>query len=384
MKRTKTSYTMKWVTICLTAFSVLAVMTMALTPWQQADACTGIRLVAEDGSPVFGRTMEFGADMLHFNLIVVPRRTPFRGVTDTGENGMKWNAKYGFVAAIPYDIMGVVEGVNEKGLQAGEFFFQPFKRAKYMAPDPAQYKDTLASWQLLTWVLSQAATVEDVRRLLPNVRVVDAVPIPKKPGWDFKPKIHYAINDANGASIVVEYLDGELRIFDNPLGTITNPPDFPWHQQNLKQFTNLPVDVVAPMKRSEAEAGPTGLDIGTKACLPGEITSPNRFVRAAVFSLYALPMKDSKEGVQRVLNILNNFDIPLGYKQYRHADGKVYPQYTQWTSVTDMKNRRLYFRTYSNPRLKVLDLNDFNLDAGSITKIQVGNSWEVDEIKPVK
>jgi len=93
MKLSKTSYTMKWVTICLTAFSVLAVMTMALTPWQQADACTGIRLVAEDGSPVFGRTMEFGADMLHFNLIVVPRRTPFRGVTDTGENGMKWNAK---------------------------------------------------------------------------------------------------------------------------------------------------------------------------------------------------------------------------------------------------------------------------------------------------
>jgi len=88
--------------------------------------------------------------------------------------------------------------------------------------------------------------------------------------------------------------------------------------------------------------------------------------------------------VQRVLNILNNFDIPLGYKLYRHADGKVYPQYTQWTSVTDMKNRRLYFRTYSNPRLKVLDLNDFNLDAGYITKIQVGNSWEVDEIKPVK
>ena len=70
MKQNKTSNTKKW----LAVFSVLAVMTMAFTPWQQADACTGIRLVAEDGSPVFGRTMEFGADMLEFNLIVVPRR----------------------------------------------------------------------------------------------------------------------------------------------------------------------------------------------------------------------------------------------------------------------------------------------------------------------
>lgn len=380
MKRTKTRKTNKW----LAVFSMLAVTNMALTPWQQADACTGIRLIAEDGSPVFGRTMEFGADMLEFNLIVVPRRTPFRGVTDTGENGMAWNGKYGFVAAIPYDIMAAAEGINEKGLQAGMFFFQPFDRAEYMAPDPAQYKNTVASWQLLTLVLSQAATVEDVKTLLPDVQVVDAVPIPKHEGWDFEPKIHYAINDANGTSIVVEYIDGKLHIFDNPLGTITNAPDFPWHQENLKQYTDLPVDVVPPVKRSEAEAGPTGLDIGTKANLPGEITSPNRFVRAALFSLYALPMKDSKEGVQRVLNILNNFDIPLGYKLYRHTDGKVYPQYTQWTSVTDMKNRRLYFRTYANPPLKVVDLNDFNLDAASVTTIKVGNKWEVDEIKPVR
>lgn len=380
MKPNKTSNLKTW----LAVLGVLAVMAMEFTLGQKAEACTGIRLIAEDGSPVFGRTMEFGADMLEFNLIVVPRRTPFRGVTDTGENGMAWNGKYGFVAAIPYDIMAASEGVNEKGLQAGAFFFQPFDRAKYMVPDPAQYKNTIASWQVLTWVLSQAATVEDVKKLLPDVRVVDAVPIPKTEGWDFEPKIHYAINDASGASIVVEYIDGKLHIFDNPLGTITNAPDFPWHQENLKQYTKLPVDVIAPVKRSEAEAGPTGLDIGTKADLPGPITSPNRFVRAALFSQYALPMKDSKEGVQRVLNILNNFDIPLGYKLYRHTDGKLYPQYTQWTSVTDMKNRRLYFRTYSNPRLKVVDLNDFNLDAGSITKIKVGDSWEVDEIEPVK
>lgn len=380
MKQSKKNFMIKRLVAC----SALAVMTMALTPWQQANACTGIRLVAQDGSPVFGRSLEFGADVMKFNLIVVPRRTPFRGVTDSGENGMAWNGKYGFVAAIPFDIMAAVEGVNEKGLQAGAFLFSQFDRAKYNAPDPAQYKNTIASWQVLTWVLSQAATVEDVKKLLPSLRVVDAVPIPKTKGWNFEPKIHYAINDASGASIVVEYIDGELHIFDNPLGTIANAPDFPWHQENLKYYTKLPVDVIPPVKRSKAEAGPTGLDIGTKADLPGPITSPNRFVRAALFSQYALPMKDSKEGVQRVLNILNNFDIPLGYKQYQHDDGKLYPQYTQWTSVTDMKNRRLYFRTYSNPRLKVVDLNDFNLDAAAITKIKVGDSWEVDEIKPVK
>jgi penicillin V acylase-like amidase (Ntn superfamily) len=73
---------------------------------------------------------------------------------------------------------------------------------------------------------------------------------------------------------------------------ITNPPDFPRHQENLKQFTSLPIDQVAPLKRSADEQGASGLDIGRKTNLPGEITSPNRFLRAALYSQYALPFAD--------------------------------------------------------------------------------------------
>lgn len=358
------------------------ILGVCMMPVLRANACTGIRLVAVNGAPVFGRTMEFGADMLQFNLIVVPRGAPFQGVTDAGINGKKWNGKHGFVAAIPYEIQGAMEGVNEKGLQAGAFYFQPYERAEYMTPIAEDDHQTVAGWQLLTWVLSECATVAEVKAKLPGLRVVNTVPVPATQGWGFKPKLHYAINDEAGGSIVVEYIEGKLRIHDNPLGTITNTPEFSWHQENLKQFTELPIDQVAPVVRQENETGPTGLDIESKANLPGEMTSPNRFVRAAIFSQYALPMKDAEEGVQRALNILNNFDIPLGYKRYRHEDGKTYPQYTQWTSVIDMRNRRLYFRTYSNPRLKVIDLKDFDLDAKEIHKIKVTGDWEVDAIRP--
>lgn len=337
--------------------------------------CTGIRLVAENGSPVFGRTMEFGADMLSFNLIAVPRGTGFTGVTADGGAGMDWQADHSFIAAIPYKMLAAMEGVNDAGLQAGGFFFQPYQKARYQIPDPAQSGRTLSGWQLLTFLLSKAATVEDVKRLLPEVRVVNSVPQPPTPGWDFKPYVHYAINDVTGKSIVVEYLDGELRIFDNPLGTLTNAPEFPWHQENLKQFTDLPIDEVPPLVRSTDEQGPTGLDIGKKANLPGEITSPNRFVRAALYSQHALPFADGREGVQRVLNILNNFDIPLGYKRYAHADGNVYPQYTQWTSVTDLRDRRIYFRTFSNPTLQTIGLADLNLGSGGIRYIPVSTEF---------
>lgn len=342
--------------------------------------CTGIRLVAEDGSPVFGRTMEFGADMLEFNLIVAPRGSALRGVTQEGENGMPWEVTYGFTAAIPYDMPAAMEGINEAGLQAGGFFFQPYAKARYQTPVPGERDTTISSWQVLTYLLSRAATVEDAKRLLSEVRVVSSAPIPSRPGWDFEPCIHYAINDESGASIVVEYLDGELRIFDNPLGVITNPPEFPWHQENLKQFTALPIDQVAPLQRDAGEQDASGLDIGKKANLPGEITSPNRFVRAALYSQYALPFANGQEGVRRVLNILNNFDIPLGYKLYRHVDGRVFPQYTQWTSVTDIRERRLYFRTYSNPNLQLIDLGDIDLGRGGIRHIPVRSEFSAQSV----
>lgn len=342
--------------------------------------CTGIRLVAEDGSPVFGRTMEFGAEMLEFNLIVVPRGTAFEGITADGGAGMEWETDHAFIAAIPYKIMAAMEGVNEAGLQAGGFFFQPYEKAQYQAPDPAQISRTLSGWQLLTFLLAKAANVEDVRRLIAEVHVVNSVPVPATPGWDFKPYVHYAINDETGASVVVEFLDGVPHIFDNPLGTITNQPEFPWHQENLKQYTDLPVDKMPPIDRSAGEEGPTGLDIGKKANLPGEITSANRFVRAALFSQFALPFADGREGVQRALNILNNFDIPLGYKSYAHADGQIYPQYTQWTSVTDLSDRRLYFRTYFNPNLQMIGLDDVDLSREGIRLIPVSTEFSAHNV----
>ena len=90
--------------------------------------CTGIRLVARDGSPVFGRTMEFGADMLSFNLIAVPKGTSFRGATPDGETGLEWQADHAFVAAIPYRMMAAMEGVNDAGSRRAASSSSPMTR----------------------------------------------------------------------------------------------------------------------------------------------------------------------------------------------------------------------------------------------------------------
>jgi penicillin V acylase-like amidase (Ntn superfamily) len=101
----------------------------------------------------------------------------------------------------------------------------------------------------------------------------------------------------------------------------------------------------------------------------------HRFLRAALFSQCALPFPGARQGVQRVLSILNIFDIPLGYKSYAHADSKIYPQCTQWTSVTDLRDRRIHFRTFFNPDLQMIGLGGLDLSGGEIRFIPLGTGF---------
>jgi choloylglycine hydrolase len=84
-----------------------------------ASACTSIALVAEDGTVVYGRTMEWGTFGLNFRVAVIPRGYQLRGHTPDGKPGRSWKARYGVVGldALEKDI--ITDGMNEKGLEVG-------------------------------------------------------------------------------------------------------------------------------------------------------------------------------------------------------------------------------------------------------------------------
>lgn len=49
------------------------------------------------------------------------------------------------------------------------------------------------------------------------------------------------VMDHTGKAIVVQYLNGELKTFVNPLRVLTNAPSFDWHMTNLRNYINLPL-----------------------------------------------------------------------------------------------------------------------------------------------
>jgi choloylglycine hydrolase len=96
--------------------------------------------------------------------------------------------------------------------------------------------------------------------------------------------------------------------------------------------------------------------------LPGDFTPPSRFVRAVAFSLSALPVATAREGVLQAFHILNQFDIPKGSARDT-ANGQTWCDYTMWTSASDLKNHRYYFHTFDSRRIRMVDLNQMDLNA---------------------
>ncbi|MEA3491738.1 MAG: choloylglycine hydrolase family protein [Campylobacterota bacterium] len=341
-----------------------------------ANACTGISLTAEDSSVVHARTLEFAID-LKSNVMVVPRGYSRTGTAQDGKKGLKWRSKYASLGANGLGVPFLFDGFNEKGLAIG-LLYHP-DTAKYMKYNSADLDKTLAPWELGSWILENFANVEEVKANISKIVVPEVV----FAAWGFSPQVHYTVQDASGGSIVIEFIDGKLVIYDNPLGVLTNSPAFDWHMTNLRNYINLTAAPAPQMQLKSIKLKPLGMGSGFLG-IPGDSTPPSRFVRAALFSQTVFPSKTGYDAILEAFHILNNFDIPKGSAQEGKKDkhGNILVDYTAWTSASDLKAKRFYFRTYENSQIRMVDLNKMNLDAEKIIIIPMKGKEIIKDLTP--
>ncbi len=338
-----------------------------------ARACTGVRITAADGSIVYARTLEFGPP-LSSEILFVPRQYELSGTTSSGRPGLTWRGKYAAVGMNGLGLTHFVDGVNEVGLAAGVFYFPGY--AGYQSTTPDDENRALAPWELATWMLTNFGTVDEIRAALADVRVA-AVPLNVELGV---PPVHYVVHDKAGHSLVVEYVDGRLTTYDNPLGVITNSPSFDWHLTNLRNYINLTATNVPPVDVRGLEFAPLGQGSGLRG-LPGDFTPPSRFVRAVALSQNAVAGASSPEAVRAAFHILDAFDIPEG--SVRPATGSREPlERTQWTGAADLTNHRYYFHTYDNRRVRMVKLDSFDADASQTSVIPIPSGEDILQLAP--
>lgn len=336
-----------------------------------AQACTGIMLRNADGTIVHGRTLEFGIPV-ETTIEIVPRGYEFVGKAPGGP-GLKYKAKYGAVGATTFKDVAIADGLNEKGLAVGAFYLPTF--AKYAKITNENQAKALSSIDFPNWILTQFASVGEVRAAIERGEVVIAPTVLE--GWGPEaPPLHYAVYDKTGACIVIEPVDGKLKIYNNPFGVLTNSPTFDWHMTNLRNYIalnplNVPLVEINGVKLKALGQGSGMLG------LPGDFTPPARFVRAAVFSAVAIPSPNAGQGILQAFHILNNFDIPVGIAREKDKEGTVLTDRTQFTAARDPQSLRYYYKSYEDQTIRMVDLRKFDLNAKEIRKISTMSTQPV-------
>ncbi|MGR5311084.1 linear amide C-N hydrolase [Photobacterium damselae] len=336
-------------------------------------ACTGILVKSEDGKAVAARTMEFGFDVKS-NIAIVPAGTEITSlVNDPKNTGLVYTAKYGFGGANALDKKMVVDGVNEKGLYFGAFYFSGL--AKFAEFTNENKSKAVSSEELGNYILGNFATVDEVIEGLKNIIVVGSYIDEIK---TFAP-FHYAVTDPSGRSIVIEYTEAGLQIHENKIGVVTNNPTYDWHIANLRNYIGLTPYNKEAVEINGVKITPTGEGSGLLG-LPGDYTSPSRFVRAATFVNASLPSKTVDDAVFTAFHLLNAFDIPKG--AIRSPEHEALTDYTVWTSVVDTANKDYYFKSYLTPMEMKVNIPQALKQIKEPTVVKMENSYTYKDITP--
>ena len=334
----------------LNVITAIALAAAALVAsFQNCDACTGITLKAKDGSTVVARTIEWAASDNDCRWVVVPRGHTWKSFIPGGGTGRSFTSEYGYVGVAVVQDELMMEGINEKGLSAGLFYFPDY--GKYEEYNEANRDSNISDFQLVSYILGKCATVDDVKAEIGRVHIH---------GFDPRSStVHWRFADRSGCQIVLEIIDGKCVFYENTVGVLTNSPSFDWQLTNLNNYVNLLPGRTEPHSLGNMSLSSFGGGSGMLG-LPGDFTPPSRFVRAAFFQNTAPEKPDAEGCVFQAFHILGPMEIPIGAQ---FASGEAVadiPSATQCTCVSDLSGLRFYYRSMYDGGIRCIDLKEIN------------------------
>ena len=332
-------------------FSALALI-VGLLAANRTDACTGITLKSQDGGTVVARTIDWSGTVMDNMYVIMPRAQQQQSLLPDGKTGgMPFISKYGFVGLAVEIPQFVVDGTNEAGLSAALFYFPGF--GEYPEYNPANKDKSISDFQLVSWILSNFSSIDEVKAAMQDIDVIN---IDSRAAT-----AHWRITEPSGRQAILEIVDGKPHFYDSKIGVMANAPGYPWHLTNLNNYINLTSGTMSPHKLGFGSMTLKSLSNGSGFLgLPGDMTSPSRFVRAAFLSQYSRPQTTAYNSVMQAFHLLNNFDVPIG-SQYGIDDTPPdMPSATQWTIATDLKNHIIYYHTMYDRVIRRIDFDNID------------------------
>lgn len=233
------------------------------------------------------------------------------------------------------------EATNEHGLSAAGLNFPGNAVYQPKLPD----KINITPFELIPWLLGQYRTVAEVRKALQDVSLLREH---FSEGLSLTP-LHWMVADRN-ESIVIEPMTNGLRVHDDPVGILTNNPPFEYHMLNLSNYLNLTPEEPTNRFSTKLDLRPYSRGLGSFG-LPGDPSSPSRFIKAAFVKLNAVSDPSEKASVSQFFHILSAVGLQKGSVITEHGLEK-----TVYSSCCNMDRGIYYYTTYDNNQVTGIHL----------------------------
>lgn len=292
----------------------------------------------------FGRTLDYEFSYQE-TVTITPRNYPFH--FRTMPSMMKHYAMIG-MAFVVEDYPLYYDATNEKGLSmAGLNFVGNAYYGETLAG-----KDNIAPFEIIPWILGQCATLKEAKALLEYLNLFHmdfSAELPCSP-------LHWIIADQTGA-ITVESMKDGLKVYDNPVGVLTNNPPFDYQMFQLNNYRNLSKD--APENHFAPELKLERYSRGMGALgLPGDLSSSSRFVRAAFTKMNSVSGDSESESISQFFHILGSVAQQRGCVHMGNGQYEI----TIYTSCCNTAKGIYYYTTYENSQITAVDMYCEDLD----------------------
>lgn len=303
--------------------------------------CTALTLKTRNF--YFGRTLDLDKSYSE-EVVITPRKFCFYL-----RNGYTIKTHYAIIgtAYVKDNFPLYYDAVNEMGLCIAGLNFVNYA---YYSKE-CEGRINVAQFEFIPYLLSKCASVRQAEEELKNMNVTDTPFSDDLPVAD----LHWIISDKE-KSITVEYTREGVKIYDNPIGILTNNPPFDMQLFNLNNYINITPE--QPHNRFSENINLDLYSLGMGAIgLPGDCSSQSRFVRAAFNKLNSVTGEGETDGINQFFHILGGVQFSRGC-----CKGVNDYEITVYTSCCDVEKSIYYYTTYENHMINAVKMHNVNLD----------------------
>ncbi len=162
--------------------------------------------------------------------------------------------------------------------------------------------------------------------------------------------------------ITIESTKKGMKIFDNPVGVLTNNPPFEEQLFQLNNYMHLSAREPQNHFCNRLPLHPYSRGMGALG-LPGDLSSSSRFVRAAFTKTNAVSGDSESESVSQFFHILGSVEQQRGCCDLGNGAYEI----TIYTSCCNTEKGVYYYTTYENHQITAVDMHKENLEGNLLT-----------------